>query len=448
VTQRDGGNGDVFAYDYADQVDAVSLNVANPDTTPPPSQNITYDANGNRTEFHPYGTRETYAINNLNQYSNRTIGNVTSNAAYDADGNMTASPDSGAAQLSCTYDAQNRLLTASKGQTTITFACDGLNRQVKRSVTGQPDTFSVWDGWDLVEEYQPGSANATAAYVYGGSDLIAGTYNGQVYYYYHDASGSTSHLADSTGHLVEWYRYDLQGTPSFYDQDNNQRNPNQTAYGVRHLFTGQQWYQELGLYNLRNRFYSPDLGRFLQPDPIGFWGDQSNLYRYCHNNPPRWRDPSGLQTAVIPIEVTGQPIYDDFTPQPFGHDREIGPGLESLGGGGGGGGGEPGGRELREREMGLDKGKNGSRNSSTNPANPPQQNPTPSQSPPTPTPSATMSRANALSGIAKTAIETGTAYGVFGALTGDLFLVGAGGVIVLAGGGIDLYLWLQEPKEH
>jgi RHS repeat-associated protein len=208
--------------------------------------------------------------------------------------------------LICTYDAQNRLLTASKGQTTMSFAYDGLNRQVKRSVTGQPDTFSVWDGWELIEEYQPGSASATAAYVYGGSDLIAGTYNGQVYYYYHDASGSTSHLADSTGHLVEWYRYDLQGTPSFYDQNNNQRNPNQTAYGVRHLFTGQQWYQELGLYDLRNRFYSPDLGRFLQPDPIDFDGDPTHLYRYCGNNPVNKSDPPGLWTFSIGISGTGQ----------------------------------------------------------------------------------------------------------------------------------------------
>jgi RHS repeat-associated protein len=304
-TQRDGGSGDVFRYDLNDQVNGVWLNVINPTATPPPRPNITYDANGNRSTF----VGDSYATNNLNQYTTRN--NVS--AGYDASGNMTASPDTGAAQLICTYDAQNRLLTASKGQTTMSFAYDGLNRQVKRSVTGQPDTFSVWDGWELIEEYQPGSASATAAYVYGGSDLIAGTYNGQVYYYYHDASGSTSHLADSTGHLVEWYRYDLQGTPSFYDQDNNQRNPNQTAYGVRHLFTGQQWYQELGLYDLRNRFYSPDLGRFLQPDPIGFDGDTTNLYRYCGNNPVTSADPMGLE-----VPWPGYPgPFDgsvDFTP--------------------------------------------------------------------------------------------------------------------------------------
>ncbi len=79
--------------------------------------------------------------------------------------------------------------------------------------------------------------------------------------------------------------------PMFYDANNNQLSA--SAFGVRHLFTGQQWYPELGLYDLRNRFYSPDLGRFLQPDPIGFEGDATNLYRYCGNNPTTASDPTG-----------------------------------------------------------------------------------------------------------------------------------------------------------
>src|SRR5438552_119592 len=108
--------------------------------------------------------------------------------------------------------------------------------------------------------------------------------------------GSSSHLADSTGHLLEWYRYDLQGTPFFYTPWNTQLST--SNYAVRHLFTGQQWYSELGLYDLRNRFYSPDIGRFLQPDLIGFDGDPTNLYRYCGNNPVTRSDPTG-ETVYI-----------------------------------------------------------------------------------------------------------------------------------------------------
>jgi RHS repeat-associated protein len=67
--------------------------------------------------------------------------------------------------------------------------------------------------------------------------------------------------------------------------------------------------KEIGLYDLRNRFYSPDIGRFLQPDPIGFRGDRTNLYRHCGNNPvTRW-DSFGL-TDVPTSEEEGDNDYD------------------------------------------------------------------------------------------------------------------------------------------
>lgn len=117
-------------------------------------------------------------------------------------------------------------------------------------------------------------------------------------------TGSTSHLADNGGHLLEWYRYDLHGTPIFYNSLNTQLTA--SNYSVRHLFTGQQWYGEIGLYDLRNRFYSSDIGRFVQADPSGFNGTATNLYRYCENNPPNSIDPLGLLTVQLGVSVTVQ----------------------------------------------------------------------------------------------------------------------------------------------
>ena len=113
----------------------------------------------------------------------------------------------------------------------------------------------MYDGWDLIAEYSAGSSIASNAYLYGAGGLVKNLSTNS--YYYQDASGSTSHLANSSGTLVEWYRYDLHGTPIFYNASNTQISG--SNYGVRHLFTGQQWYSELGLYNLRSRFYSPDI---------------------------------------------------------------------------------------------------------------------------------------------------------------------------------------------
>jgi len=280
--------------------------VANPSATPTPAPNISYDANGNRSWFGPYGSLEQYWINNLSQYTSRTIytGNTQTSgtASYDVNGNMTATPDPPPSQLACTYDAQNRVLSASKGNTTMYFTYDGLNRQVSRRIgMNGTATYSVWDGWNLIEEYQAANNGAmTAGYVYGAGGLIAGVINGQFNYYYQDGSGSTSHVANTSGVLQEWYRYDLQGKPFFYNSNDTQLSA--SAFNVRHLFTGQQWYSDIGLYDLRNRFYSPDIGRFLQSDPIGFRGDRSNLYRYCGNNPVMRRDPSGLKDPIAEVE--------------------------------------------------------------------------------------------------------------------------------------------------
>ncbi len=48
-------------------------------------------------------------------------------------------------------------------------------------------------------------------------------------------------------------------------------------------FTGQQYFSTGGIYSFRNRFYNPKIGRFMQPDPIGYAGGD-NLYAYVLNN--------------------------------------------------------------------------------------------------------------------------------------------------------------------
>ena len=63
--------------------------------------------------------------------------------------------------------------------------------------------------------------------------------------------------------------------------------------GNRYLYTGREWEPESGLYYYRARHYDPTIGRFLQPDPIGY-ADGLNMYQYVGGNPVIFVDPTGL----------------------------------------------------------------------------------------------------------------------------------------------------------
>jgi RHS repeat-associated protein len=207
-------------------------------------------------------------------------------ATYDANGNLASYNG-----WTYSYDAQNHLTTVKQGTTTVaTYWYDGLNRQIRQTLNGGSPTFNVWDGWNLIEERGTGNTLQNA-YVYGAGEIVEKITGTTPYFYYQDGSGNTSHLSDAAGNLLEKYTYSGFGQPTFYNAVGGQI-PS-SAYGVHHLFQGQLWTQETGLNDHRNRTALPTMGVFMQPDPIGFRGDPSNLYRYCGNNAVNWNDPTG-----------------------------------------------------------------------------------------------------------------------------------------------------------
>jgi RHS repeat-associated protein len=316
--KRDWANmGDGFQYDQASQItgyqrEGTVNTTTGTVTAPAESAVLHFDANGNRTSVVDNSVTTTYGTaNNLNQYP--SVGGT--NTTYDANGNL-ASCTVGADAYTFTYNAMNQLTHATKGTTAAFFWYDGFGRICTRQIGGGTGVrFNVYDGWNLIEEYNYNTGNTLGArYLYGEGELVSmnlGGVSGATYYFYQDGRGNNSQLAGAQGIVQENYKYDLNGTPTVYDVNNNEL-PNGSNLGNRFFFGGQQYFSEIGLYNLRNRFYLPEIGRFLQPDPIGFAGDAANLYRYCGNNPVNAKDPSGLDVTVTLQDATG-------LASPYGH---------------------------------------------------------------------------------------------------------------------------------
>ena len=310
--QRDSAAGDTYSYDAVDQVAGVNYDATNPTSGSSGTDRTvgyTYDDVGNRTEVNDtVNGNASYSANNLNQYT--SAGSTSYD--YDDNGNLTSGNGT------FVYDAQNRLTSASVAVTNETLGYDSKNRVVQRSIGGTT-TYLIYDGWDLIEE-RNGSNAVLATYVHGAKEdelLTRTDSSGNTVYYHHNALGSVTDLTNASGAVVEKYKYDAFGAPTITTASGGALTL--SAYGNRFMFTGREYLAELGLYDYRNRDYSPSLGRFIQTDPLRFSAGDMNIYRYCGNNPINASDPTGMRCAL-----TGDfTLDDDDYEEPYGLDSDL-----------------------------------------------------------------------------------------------------------------------------
>ncbi len=117
-------------------------------------------------------------------------------------------------------------------------------------------------------------------------------------FYLTDANMNVTALAGTYAAIIERYTYDPYGKVEIFDASWNSRAS--SSYDNSILFAGYYRDVESDIYSVRYRNYHPDLGRWLQRDPLGYV-DGMSLYEYVSSNPVMYLDPLGLAITGVGI---------------------------------------------------------------------------------------------------------------------------------------------------
>jgi RHS repeat-associated protein len=258
------------------------------DTVATPSTNETWslDVLGNWKSQTVNGTQTSRTTNLQNEQT--VVG--TANLTYDKNGNTTVD------NLGHTlvYDAWNRLVAVKNGGTTLAaYAFDGMGRRIQEAVGSTTlDLYFAQDG-NIIEQDVSGAVQAT--YVWnplGTNSLIERDRGAERLYVEQDANGNVTSLVNTSGTVVERYRYDAYGNVTYMNA--SWGTISASAYAAVYLFQGGRLDPNTGNYIFQARDYSPSLGHWLEQDPAGYGAGSLDLYGTEGDNPVNRTDSSGL----------------------------------------------------------------------------------------------------------------------------------------------------------
>lgn len=259
---------------------------------------------------HSYQTDEAYSYDNqgnrindgyVTGLENRLLEDGTYVYTYDNEGNrLTRTEIATGIVDGYSWDHHNRLTAISTMDSggnvirTAEYTYDIYGRRILKVVDSdgaganpaETEAY-IYDGEHIALVFD-GNGNQVNRYLHGpqvDQVLAEETANGEVRWTLTDNQGSVHDIVNNDGTVLNHVTYDSFG------QITSQSDESVT---LRFAYTGREYDAESGQYFYRARYYDPTVGRFINEDPIGFEGGDTNLFRYVGNSPLNYIDSSGL----------------------------------------------------------------------------------------------------------------------------------------------------------
>lgn len=286
---------DSFGQQYQISLDSLGRVTTNKKLSNNQTQgNYTYDDNGNRTVAWSDRPATYY---DLYQYSGNKQTGLSRNDAIQpitqiAEGIIATN------QLIPVYDATGRRLLDTQANGTVGwYHYNHKNERTYKQVgTEQARQFAYDEAGHLIGEYTLAGA-AINEYIWLGDTPIAVIRNGILHYITADALNTPRVITNASNGGVVW-AWSYEGVFGEVAPVNYQP----TAFEFNLRFAGQYADAHSGLFYNHHRYYSPRLGRYMEPDPIGLEGGL-NPYAYAGSNPVMNTDPSGLMVPLTLQEM-------------------------------------------------------------------------------------------------------------------------------------------------
>ncbi|UUZ47711.1 RHS repeat-associated core domain-containing protein [Massilia sp. B-10] len=209
---------------------------------------------------------------------------------------------------------------AKNGATVSSYLYNGIGqrvRQIASTQTANPFGILVYDeSGQIIGEYDTSTGKATREYIYLGAtlvgvleDVLTGTAPNQVHvtnliYAYTDHLNTPRILARSSDNKIVW-RWDNGDPFGVIPPNENPSAAGQFKLNLR--MPGQYFDSTTNLFYNYFRDYDPQLGRYIQSDPIGLAGG-INTYAYVGSKPLNFVDPRGQFCVPCGILIVGLAI--------------------------------------------------------------------------------------------------------------------------------------------